>query len=435
MVLKLYILKETQNKMELITLNRSVPVNGHYDIIVAGGGVAGVAAAVSAARLGKSVMLIEKSVSLGGLATIGLVNLFVPMCNGRGTQIIKGMAEELFRLSIKYGFDTVPECWKNGEPISGGPRYLTRFSAPVFVLALSEYVKNEGVKVMYDSLVSHTVMRDKHCYGVVVENKSGSSFYSADIFIDTTGDGDVMRLSGVPTTIGQNYHTMYAYGADLESCRSAADSGNIAKMYKAVSGGTADLYGNNHPKEMPLWKGADAESVTNYILSNHIDMLNNIKGDDRVKRDVFCLPTMPQLRTTCHLNGDAVFSADNAYKHFDDSIAAICDFDRRDYLYEVPYGVLVKTGYDNIITAGRTASAEGYGWDVLRVIPPAIITGQAAGCAAVQAISDGDPIYDIDIKKLQNTLESQDVMIHFDDSLIPDESVTDAGSHYDSGEM
>ena len=164
-------------------------------------------------------------------------------------------------------------------------------------------------------------------------------------------------------------------------------------------------------------------------------MLNNIKGDDRVKRDVFCLPTMPQLRTTCHLNGDAVFSADNAYKHFDDSIAAICDFDRRDYLYEVPYGVLVKTGYDNIITAGRTASAEGYGWDVLRVIPPAIITGQAAGCAAVQAISDGDPIYDIDIKKLQNTLESQDVMIHFDDSLIPDESVTDAGSHYDSGEM
>ena len=206
-------------------------------------------------------------------------------------------------------------------------------------------------------------------------------------------------------------------------------------MYKAVSGGTADLYGNNHPKEMPLWKGADAESVTNYILSNHIDMLNNIKGDDRVKRDVFCLPTMPQLRTTCHLNGDAVFSADNAYKHFDDSIAAICDFDRRDYLYEVPYGVLVKTGYDNIITAGRTASAEGYGWDVLRVIPPAIITGQAAGCAAVQAISDGDPIYDIDIKKLQNTLESQDVMIHFDDSLIPDESVTDAGSHYDSGEM
>jgi Na+-transporting methylmalonyl-CoA/oxaloacetate decarboxylase beta subunit len=69
-----------------------------YDIAVAGGGVAGVAAAVEAARSGKKVVLIEKATQLGGLATIGLINLFVPMCNGRGTQIIKGMAEEFLRL-------------------------------------------------------------------------------------------------------------------------------------------------------------------------------------------------------------------------------------------------------------------------------------------------------------------------------------------------
>lgn len=421
--------------MKTITLNQDIPVCGHYDIIVAGGGVAGVAAAVSAARLKKNVLLIEKGTTLGGLATIGLVNLFVPMCNGRGTQIIKGMAEELFQLSIKYGFDTVPECWKNGTPSLDGPRYLTRFSAPIFMLTLSEYIKNEGVSIMYDSLVSHTVMEDKHCCGVVVENKSGSSFYSAEMFIDTTGDADLMRLSGMPTVTGENYHTMYGFGTDLESCRHAAESGDIGKMYKFFNGGNADLYGHNHPDGMPLWKGADAESVTNYILKNHIDMLNNIKSDNRCERDIFCLPTIPQLRTTCHLDGDATFSADDAYKHFDDSIAAICDFDRRDYLYEVPYGVLVKTGFDNIITAGRTASAEGYGWDVLRVIPPAIITGQAAGCAAVQAIEDNAPIYGIDVKKLQNTLESQNVLIHFDDSLIPDASATDAGAHFDTGEI
>ena len=74
-----------------------------YDIIVAGGGVAGVAAAVSAKRMGKNVLLIEKTIGLGGLATTGLIDLFVPMCNGRGIQIIKGMAEELLRLTIKYG--------------------------------------------------------------------------------------------------------------------------------------------------------------------------------------------------------------------------------------------------------------------------------------------------------------------------------------------
>jgi len=90
--------------------------NIKYDIAVAGGGVAGIAAAVEAARCGKKVVIIEKATQLGGLATIGLINLFVPMCNGRGVQIIKGMADEFLRLSIKYGYDTIPDEWKNGEP-------------------------------------------------------------------------------------------------------------------------------------------------------------------------------------------------------------------------------------------------------------------------------------------------------------------------------
>ena len=78
--------------MDKIKLTTEIEHKGDFDVIVAGGGLAGVAAAVSAARKGKSVLLIEKTICLGGLATIGLVNLFVPMCNGRGTQIIKGMA-------------------------------------------------------------------------------------------------------------------------------------------------------------------------------------------------------------------------------------------------------------------------------------------------------------------------------------------------------
>ncbi len=90
--------------------------NINYDVAVAGGGVAGIAAAVEAARCGKKVVIIEKAVQLGGLATIGLINLFVPMCNGRGVQIIKGMADEFLRLSIKYGYDIIPDDWKNGEP-------------------------------------------------------------------------------------------------------------------------------------------------------------------------------------------------------------------------------------------------------------------------------------------------------------------------------
>ena len=138
---------------------------------------------------------------------------------------------------------------------------------------------------------------------------------------------------------------------------------------------------------------------------------------------------MPQFRTTRRLDGDKTFSHYDAYKHCEDSVCAINDFDRNDYLYEVPYGTLVKTGFDNVITAGRSASAKGYGWDVLRVIPPAILTGQVAGNACAQAIDDGNPIYAIDVSKLQKTLEAQNVMLHFDDSLIPADAVKAEDGH------
>ena len=82
---------------------------------------------------------------------------------------------------------------------------------------------------------------------------------------------------------------------------------------------------------------------------------------------------------------------------------------------------MIRSGFDNLITAGRSTAGEGYAWDVLRVIPPAIITGQAAGLAAAQSLDTKRPVYDIETASLQNTLAGQDVMIHFDDSLIPAE--------------
>ena len=114
--------------METLKITSEIKVGGRYELIVAGGGVAGVAAALSARRNGiNRVLLIEKTINLGGLATTGMINLFVPMCNGRGKQIITGMAEELLRDSIKYGYDTLPEEWKNGEPDSPTKaRYCTR---------------------------------------------------------------------------------------------------------------------------------------------------------------------------------------------------------------------------------------------------------------------------------------------------------------------
>ena len=170
-----------------VTRIYEIPERGSYEIIVAGGGVAGVAAAYTAAREGKRVLLIEKSVMLGGLATLGLITLFVPMCNGRGRQIIRGLADEFMRLAIKYGFDTIPEDWKQGEPKAPtGQRLKTRYDTGMFALS-ERLLCDAGVDILYDTIVTDVVMEGNFCRGLVVENKSGKSYYGAGAVIDATG--------------------------------------------------------------------------------------------------------------------------------------------------------------------------------------------------------------------------------------------------------
>lgn len=420
-----------------IDFSEKLPVAPEYDVIVAGGGVAGVASAVNAARHGKNVILFEKSLTFGGLATNGLINMFVPSCNGRGVNIIKGMNAELFDLSVKYGYDTIPEKWKNNEPDKGGQRFMTTYSPCIFALALTEFLENSGVKIMLDCTVSDVICekQDKttHCKGVVVQTKGGRRFYPAKVIIDTTGDADVLYKAGVPCIDGKNYYTFCTYEIDIDSCQKAAKSGNIRDAYKRACGGDIDLYGHNQPKDKPLYVGVTSEDVTDYVVSNHLDLLGKIKADGRSTRDIIQMPIMPQFRTTRCIKGEHIFSEKDAYKHFDDSVAAICDFDRRDFLYEVPYGCLVNSGFDNIITAGRSAAASGYGWDILRVIPPAIITGQAAGAAASMAIDGESDINKICIKDLQSTLENENVMIHFSDEWVPNGDSSGIGERVDNG--
>ncbi len=411
--------------MEQLTFTASIPKKGEYDIIVAGGGVAGCAAALEAARMGKRVLLMEKGVALGGLATIGLINFFVPMCNGRGVPVIRGMAEEFLRLSIRYGYDTLPEAWKDGR---GGEaakttRYVTRYSAPIFAMALTEILHEAGVDILFDTVVSMPVMDGKLCEGVVVMNKSGMEFYGAKMVVDATGDADVLYRAGVPTVQGNNFHTYSLIGANMRSLESAYTHQDFGKLQTNYHGGASNLYGGGHPEGKPFWKGTDGWDVTNYEVENQLEALAKLKEDDRSKRDVLQMPTMPQFRTTRRIDGDFTMNVErDAYVHFEDSVCAICDFDRNDYLYEVPLRCLVHHEYPNLITAGRIAAGEGYAWDVLRVIPPAILTGQAAGAACAMAIDQNAAVSSVDIAELQQHLERENVLIHFDDAWIPETS-------------
>lgn len=396
----------------------------NYDVAVVGGGVAGAAAALEAARSNKKVLLIEKTTQLGGLATIGLINLFVPMCNGRGVQIIKGMADEFLRLAIQYSYDTIPDEWKNGEPGFGNSlqRLRSKYSPAIFSLVLCELLANNNVDLLFDTVVTGADTENGHIKNITLFNKSGFSTCEAKMYVDASGDADLLHFAGVPTVTGGNYHTYLAFTTDIERCQKVVETGNIANLIKTQSGGKANLYGKGQPEGKKLWDGTDGTDVSNYFIENQIELLQKLKESDRQSRDVTLLPIMPQFRTTRHIDGDYTLKESDAYKHFDDSVCAICDFERRDFLYEVSYRTMIRSGYSNIIAVGRCASGEGYGWDVLRVIPPAILTGQAAGAAVSQAIDNEKAITDIDVSILQNRLEKENVIIHFDDSLIPEDT-------------
>ena len=408
--------------MKEITYSKSIPVKKRYDVIVCGGGVAGVAAAVSSAQNGLSTLLLEKSNILGGLGTLGLINLFVPMCNGRGKQIIFGLAEKWLRMSAELGWDTIPDDWKNGEPKTPTEqRYIQRYSPAIFAYQLTNEIKKSGADILFDCMAVDPIMDGNICTGVITESKGGTEFYPCRILIDTTGDCDVLRRGGIPTVSGENFFTFSSKMVTLDGCKRALETNDIRYIYSGISGGTINLFGDNQPSDIPRWSGLNAEEVTDYIVRNHLLVLEKLKETNRKTREVVTTPGMPQFRTTAHIKGDYSLKVADAYRHFDDSVCAINDFEHRDHLFEVPLRTLTRRDFPNIITAGRSADGTGYGWDLLRVIPPAILTGQAAGEAACLAIKSGTSVAGVNIRALQAKLEKENVMIHFPDSYLPED--------------
>lgn len=122
----------------IVEPRRSIPVRyPDFDVVVAGGGIAGISAALAAARAGSRVLLLERLFALGGLATLGLVTIYLPLCDGVGHQLSFGIAEELLHLSIKHGWECdYPNTWIDGEKYHGKQRYEVRYNAQVFATAV-----------------------------------------------------------------------------------------------------------------------------------------------------------------------------------------------------------------------------------------------------------------------------------------------------------
>lgn len=387
----------------MICDNREIIERESYDVIVVGGGIAGVAASVAAARKGAKTFLIEKSVNLGGLATNGLISWYEPLCDGEGTQMIFGLAEELIKLCGKYCFDTLPKVWGGeGHNKAHKPRYATFFSPTVFSASLDGFVMDNGVNLRLDTLATYPVMENNVCKGVIVESCNGREFFGAKVVIDATGDATVMHRAGVPTVIGKNFMTYVAHYCELDGAKKLCEDSNFARFRQWLNTGS-DLLGNGHPEGLDLLTGVTAEEITTYMTEGKKSLMNKIKSKDKNSFDLMTLPFMPQFRTIRRIIGKTDFNAIDG-ETFTDSIGTCGDFRPKGIgnHYQIPFGALYNEDFPNLLAAGRIISSpQGDGWEVARVIPTCALTGEAAGKAAAQASLNNKKLNELDIDAIK----------------------------------
>lgn len=391
--------------MKYISESQQIPVTGVYDVIVAGGGIAGVSAAVAASRLGQKVLLLEKSVILGGLATSGLINWYEPLCDGCGHQVSYGIAEELLRLSIQIGSHDLHDQWqKHKTPIDPeAKRYATHFSPTLFSLALDEWLEKEKVDIRLDIQACRPLMEGNRCSGIITESKSGREYFSAGMVIDATGDADLLFRAGLPCRTGVNYLTYVAHVTNHEQISAFIQDGSWLHLHRWNLVG-ANAVGKGHPEGMRTFTGTTNEDVTEFILTGRKLLYQKIKQLPVEEQEILALPGMAQFRMTRCLVGQHVLTEADACMRHENSIGVIGDFLRRGPWYEIPYTCLYHPNCDNLLTAGRTVSADGHGWQVARVIPSAAVTGQAAGTAAALALKQNCSLDRLPVSDLQKAL-------------------------------
>ena len=396
---------------------REIPVVQETDVLVIGGGVAGISAAVCAARNGVRVTLIEKSCVLGGLATLGHVCVYMPLDDGLGHKIYGGMAEELLHVCHRYSYDTVPECWKGGPAYVENPkgRYHTTFNIPACVMALDEFMRDEHVDVVFDSPFCAPVMDGNTCRGVIVENKSGRTAYLAKMIVDASGDADVMFRAGAPCVENKSVVTSWTYEIDLDYIRSRTDEDILHNLKMRWFGYLPNHEYKNAPNAMLY--GTNSDDVNTYLKLSRSLMLDYLKEHQRDGYAMLTLPYMPQYRMTRQIKGLRDFDP-TPRQHVDHSVGCVIDsLGKAEEVYEFPYEAIIDEKLANISAAGRIVAAPGRGWPIMRYIPACSFSGQVAGTASALAIRDGCTLQELNVKKLQENLAATGVMIHMSEEL------------------
>lgn len=386
-----------------------------YDVLVAGGGIAGIAAALAAARNGAKTLLIEKMFLLGGLATSGLITVYLPICDGNGRQVSYGIAEELLRLSVKHGHESSCGQWeeRDAKPwLEGGTieekkakRFQTQFNANLYAILCEQLLLENGVEILYGTSICAAVVEGKKIKAVITENKTGRQAFAAKSFIDATGDADLCHLAGAKTVVFQQGNILASWYYEHQGdayCLKVLGFSDIPDKYKE----------DGAPQEK-RYTGLTGHELSQMVCDSHANILQDfLKGGGITPgHAIGTIATIPQVRMTRRLDGNYAMCDEEQFTYFEDSIGMIPDWRDAGPVYEIPFRCLYGNEILNLIACGRCISVTEDMWDISRAIPGCSVTGEAAGTAAAM----GDDFSTLSTAALQDRLRRNGVLLHTDE--------------------
>ncbi len=401
---------------------REIPVYAGYDVVVVGGGCAGFAAAVAAARNGAKTIVLERFPYFGGTATASLMANIVGTRNQvepNNLQVCKGIGEELILNMLSLGGASVTRnAYKSKERsnVKGDLSYSYAFDTEIFKKVTLEMVREAGCDILFHVFFSDVIMENGVMKGVIIESKSGRLAILGKVIIDATGDGDVAARANVPF-----WQTKHDENSRL----------NDALMYK-VSGFDQNItvescvFGNS----MILWgpspgphNGADVKELTDMEIKVRTEVfahLENLKQThpDLKNARVSDTGSLLGIRQTRFIEGEYQITGEDVLTgaRFDDVIALASNpvihyYGYRRFLthegYDIPYRCLVPKMVDGLLVAGRCMSSDQIAFESWRAMAHVFCIGEGAGVAAAQSVKQNVMPRHVDIKAVQEQLIAQ----------------------------
>lgn len=422
-------------------------MRNRYDIIVAGGGFSGVCAAVAAARKNKKVLLVEKFNCLGGAAVFDLVNPFMRYYKLKKDENGKTCFD-------KYLSDGIFTEIRNGLKMLGGLKNEGTIDDECLKLVLNRMCIASGVTVMFNSVITSATVNSGHIENITVFYAGKSFDFSADIFIDATGDGNLAYMSGCRYRLGRDADSLCQ---PMTLCFRLA--GVDTELFRKERSGINPLYEQyrregkiKNPRENVLIFDTCNDGILHFNTTrvcgcDPTDPFEVTKAEIEAREQVFEMisflkENFQAFRNSCLISTGMQIGAresrmtEGLYclteedvvsgKKFADGIAA-CNYDidihspdgtgtyiygyPPDKYYTIPYRCLVPADADNLLVAGRCISSTHEAQSSFRIMPACASIGEAAGTAAAICCDKKSTPKDIDIELLRNTLKNNGAVI------------------------